>query len=131
MRQLSISMPSYIGTALKRFGHLITHGAASPAVYTPPHYGSTKPQPATVDDSEPLSPADAKVLQEIVGVFLYYARAVDVSMLPAVTAVASEQAKPTQAVFAAANVSGVIAAPASCRPRSRSPPVSTPAAPER
>ena len=102
MRQLSISMPSYIGTALKRFGHLITHGAASPAVYTPPHYGSTKPQPATVDDSEPLSPADAKVLQEIVGVFLYYARAVDVSMLPAVTAVASEQAKPTQAVFAAA-----------------------------
>jgi hypothetical protein len=70
IRQLSISMPSYIGTALKRFGHLITHGAASPAVYIPPHYGSTKPQPATVDDSAPLSPSDAKVLQEIFGVFL-------------------------------------------------------------
>ena len=34
--------------------------------------------------------------------FLYYARAVDISMLPAVTAVASEQSKPTQAVLAAA-----------------------------
>ena len=102
LRQLSLSMPSYIGTALKRFGHLITHGAASPAIYTPPHYGSTKPQPATVDDTEPLSATDTKLLQEIVGVFLYYARAVDISMLPAVTAVASEQSKPTQAVLAAA-----------------------------
>ena len=101
-RRLSLSMPNYIPTALERFGHLITHGAASPAIYTPPSYGSTTPQLTAVDDSAPLSPADAKLLQEIVGVFLYYARAVDGTMLPAVTAIASDQAKPTQAVLSAA-----------------------------
>jgi hypothetical protein len=95
-------MPTYIPTALQRFGHLIRHGAASPAVYTPPSYGSTTPQLTPVDDSAPLNAVDTKLLQEIVGVFLYYARAVDITMLPAVTAVASDQAKPTQAVLAAA-----------------------------
>ena len=50
-----------------------------------------------------MDAAGIKRLQEIVGVYLYYARAIDYTMLPAVTAIASEQARPTQQVMDAAD----------------------------
>ena len=50
---------------------------------------------------QPHSPkADIKTLQEVVGSFLYYARAVDPTMLTTVNTIASEQATPTEAVRA-------------------------------
>jgi hypothetical protein len=49
-----------------------------------------------------LSAADTKTLQEIVGSILYYARAVDPTMLTTTNTIASLQATPTQAVRAQA-----------------------------
>jgi hypothetical protein len=94
-------MPAYIPKVLQRFAPHLTKGAASPSVYTPPRYGAHT-QLTAVDDSEAATPQQIKRLQEIVGCFLYYARAVDNTMLEAVNHLASMQAHPTQKVMEAA-----------------------------
>ena len=43
-----------------------------------------------------LSKADKKFVQQVTGVFLFYARAADSTMLTALSAIASEQAKPIE-----------------------------------
>ena len=48
-----------------------------------------------VEPSVPLTAAEIQELQEIVGVFLFYSRAVDPTMLTAINKIASRQAKPT------------------------------------
>ncbi len=64
-------------------------------LYTPPSYGAAKQQTATHDDSPPLPEARHKWLQQVIGTFLYYARAVDPTMLTAVNRLASQQAHAT------------------------------------
>ena len=86
---VKLSIPGYLEKALMRFG-APPRGAASPAVYHPPQYGKGT-QFATTDSSIPLSPKDITRVQEIVGVFLYYARCIDARMLPAVNDIASCQ----------------------------------------
>ena len=94
-KSISLSLPIYILKVLKRFhpGE-IPHGAASPAVYTPPQYG------AHIQHASRCS--RGVTVQEIVGCMLFYARAVDSSMLTAVNHISSDQAKPTRRVMAAA-----------------------------
>jgi hypothetical protein len=41
-------------------------------------------------------PLRKKYIQEVIGVFLYYSRAVDSTMLTALSAIASAQAEPTE-----------------------------------
>ena len=105
-RQVSLSMPDYLPKVHQRFqarlAALDHRGAASPAVYSPPVYGSHS-QMTEVDDSSPASEEQTKELQEIVGCFMYYARAVDGTMLPAVNHIASEMKAPTQRVLAMAD----------------------------
>lgn len=100
LHQVSMTMPGYVSKALKRFNHGGKH-AHSPSIHTPPQYG-VKVQVPTIDDSPPLDAAGTKFIQEVVGVFLFYARAIDSTMLPAVTALSSEQTKPTAKVMASA-----------------------------
>ena len=99
---VSLSMPGYISKLLQRFQPSGLKQAASPSNYIPPKYGQTT-QYTNVDDSAVLTAAEKKRIQEIVGSLLYYARAVDLTMLTAVNAIASEQANPTQAVKAQAD----------------------------
>ena len=47
------------------------------------------------DTSQRLTPPKKKYIQEVIGVFLYYGCAVDSTMLTALSAIASAQAKPT------------------------------------
>jgi hypothetical protein len=95
---VTVSMPGYVAAALRRFSVDVScKQTDSPSQYTPPVYGSAQ-QLTTVDSSPSLSPARAKRIQEIVGVFLYYARAVDATMLTALNKIASSQAAPTEAL---------------------------------
>jgi hypothetical protein len=99
---ITCSMPGYIEKVLARFHDWAgTRTAKSPGVYTTPQYGA-KVQYAHTDDTEPLSAADIKTLQGIVGCMAYYARAVDPTMLTTTNTIASLQAEPTQAVRAQA-----------------------------
>ena len=103
-RTVSLSIPDYVTKALRRFAPHLTKGARSPALYFPPAYGSPDSQNPTVIDTSPLlSTADHKNLQAIIGVLLYYCLAVDLTGLPAVTALASAQSTATRTTQAAAN----------------------------
>ena len=75
--------------------------ATTPGKYTVPVY--CRIQIAKVDTSPPLSPTQTTELQAIVGTLLYYARAVDPTLLPISNEIASQQATPTTKVMAAAN----------------------------
>ena len=98
-QSVTLSIPGYIDKLLQRFQPAGIQQAASPSIYVPPKYGKTT-QYIKIDNSEVLTASEKKKIQEIVGSLLYYARAVDPSMLTAVNAIASEQATPTQTVQA-------------------------------
>ena len=99
---ISISMPGYVARVLERFHEWAgTRTASTPAVYHAPQYGAKVQIPFT-DDSSPLSATDTTTLQAITGSLLYYARAVDPTMLPAVKAIAFSQARQTTMVRDAA-----------------------------
>jgi hypothetical protein len=48
------------------------------------------------DESPPLSKEETKYVQAVAGTLLYYARAVDTTILTALSLIATKQAKPTQ-----------------------------------
>ena len=100
-RTVSLSMPDYIRKALLRFAPHLTHGAASPMIYVPPMYGP--PLTPTPSSARALSPQEILLVQQIVGVFLYYARCVDPTFLTAVNAISSEMKNPTTALLDACN----------------------------
>ena len=102
LRTVTLTMPGYIAKVLQRFAPHLDTGANSPAVYIPPHYGVGQQTPY-IDNSAPLSPSQTTTLQELVGALLYYARGVDVTILPAVTHLSSLQAHPTQDVLHASH----------------------------
>jgi hypothetical protein len=89
-RKLEISMPGYIDKAMKRFNIPIpTHKTDSPILYTPPSYGNKDPQKPIEDHSPSLSESGISRLRSIVGVLLFYARAVDGTILTAVNKIGS------------------------------------------
>jgi len=65
----------------------------------PKQYGAAAQDPIPADDSESLDAAGCKQIQQIVGALLYYARAVDNTILLSLSAIASEQAHPTQLTY--------------------------------
>jgi hypothetical protein len=99
-REVHLSMPGYVTKALKRFNHSRPNKPQNqPYPHVPPKYGA-KVQYAMPEDTSPkLSKEDKKFIQEVTGTFLFYARAIDSTMLTALSALASEQADPTEATM--------------------------------
>jgi hypothetical protein len=100
-RSVTVSMPGYVERALTRFGVVKgSHPTNNPLPYIEPSYGHSGPQlSAPIDTSPRLGPADEKRLQQIIGVFLFYARVVDSTMMVAVGRLGSLQAKATTAIL--------------------------------
>ncbi len=94
-RTLTMSCPGYLENLLSSVCPEGVRHQQSPYLYVKPVYGSTAPQVSTVDSTPEATTAEAKLLQRVVGSILYYARAIDHSMLPAVCNLASLQARPT------------------------------------
>jgi len=92
---VELSMPSYVARALEPFGHTDPNPSDSPHKHVPPQHGA-KVQMTTLDSSPPLDAAASTRIQEIVDVFLYYARAIDNTMLVALGTIASQQASATE-----------------------------------
>ena len=93
---VDISMPGYIVEALRKFQHQPSkHSQHAPHKWTTPVYGQ-KIQYALPPSSLPILDAmGIKRIQSINGTFLYYARAVDPCMLPAINEISTQQAQPT------------------------------------
>jgi hypothetical protein len=96
-RKVTLSMPNYVSKALARFG--VTkekHDTNSPGPYSPPVYGAQTQKASEPDSSPTLSPQGVTRIQQIVGVFLYYARALDCTMLHKINQLGSRQSQPTE-----------------------------------
>ena len=95
-RTVRLSMPGYVQQALKELEHnLPTRRYYSPSRYIPPSYGA-KVQYAKTDESSPLTAERITYIQRAVGKLLYYARAVDPTMLHAINDISLSTVKGTQ-----------------------------------
>ena len=96
---VDVSMPGYVQKALERLQHKSTSSPQySPHAHVPIVYATKNTrQYATAPDTSPLlTPKGTKYIQSVTGSHLYYGRAIDYTILPALNEIASEQASPTQ-----------------------------------
>ena len=87
---LDISMPGYIKKLLLKYKHRMpTKPQHCPYAPAPKQYGAKAQAPLQ------LSPDKIKEIQRVIGSILYYARAVDITVLMALSSIAIEQSKGT------------------------------------
>jgi hypothetical protein len=80
-RTCDISMPGYISNVLSKFQHdAPKHPRHTPSRYVTPFYGA-KTQYATKYETPPLTAKQCLTIQKVTGSILYYARAVDPTVL--------------------------------------------------
>ena len=92
-----ISMPGYIECALQHFTHPPPMCPQHlPHAWTKPIYGAKIQYAEPIDDLPLLDAANTKCIQEILGTLLFYARAVDNTMLTTIGTIATQQSKGTK-----------------------------------
>ena len=100
-RTCKLSMPGYIEAILNRFHHpcpikpeLVPHRYASRS------FSATNAQaPIPDDDTARLDISGVLRMQHVVGIILYYSRAINSPLLPALTEIGSDQAKSTEEIL--------------------------------
>jgi hypothetical protein len=102
-RTCDISMPGYVPNILSIFQHAVPkHPQHTPSKYVTPMYGATT-QYATKYETPPLTAKRCLTIQKVTGSVLYYAIAVDPTILMPLNDIATEQAKATEKKQAATN----------------------------
>jgi hypothetical protein len=97
-KTVDLNMPKYIPKALTKFQHNTpSRPQHQPYKHVPTQYGS-RVQRVETNTSAPLSEEAIKRIQDIVGTLLYYDRAVNSTLLAALSAIATHQSKGTTAV---------------------------------
>jgi hypothetical protein len=92
---LTIDMPDYVTQSLIDLNFTATSKPNSPILYEAPVFGaSTQFEPT--DDSPPATDAEQSYLRRAVGMFRYYAQAIDSTILLTLSRLASSQAHPTK-----------------------------------
>ncbi len=96
-RKVHLSMPGYVQKALERFEHTAPEKPQNqPYPHVKPQYGAKVQYATDIDNSPAVGEKEKKFIQQVTGTLLYYARAVDPTLLTALSAIASQQSKPTQ-----------------------------------
>ncbi len=94
-RAVHASMLDYVPEALRRFQHTPPCiPQQQPYPHVKPTYGAKAQYMENVNTSQPLDKKGKKYIQEVIGTFLYYARCVNSTMLPALGSLATQQANP-------------------------------------
>jgi hypothetical protein len=102
-RTCDISMPGYVSNALSKFKHdAPKHPQHTPSRYVTPVYGA-KTQYAMKDETPSLKAQLCLTIQKVTGSVLYYARAVDPTVLMPLNDIATEQTKATEKKQASTN----------------------------
>jgi hypothetical protein len=100
-RTCDISMPGYVSNLLSKFQYdAPKHPQHTPSKYVMPVYGA-KTQYAMKDETPPLTAKQCLTIQKFTGSVLYYARAVDPTVLMPINDIATEQTKATEKTQAA------------------------------
>ena len=103
-RTCSLSMPDYVTTALHKFQHPKPNKAQdSPYPANAKQYGVKVQLTDPVDTTARLPKHEIKRIQQIIGTFLFYGRAVDPTLLTALSELSSAQATATDATKRACN----------------------------
>jgi len=96
-RKVHCEMPDAVQKALLRFKHIApSKPQHQPYPHVKPNYGAKAQYETQPDDSPKLDKAGTKFIQEVTGVFLFMARAINGRLLVALSALASQQASPTE-----------------------------------
>ena len=95
-RKIHLSMPEYVKDTLVRFAHKFRRLTQQPHRHTLPVYGHTVQHAKEEETTPRLDKEGTKFVQQDTGTFLYYARAVDPTMLVALSAIAASQSAPTE-----------------------------------
>jgi hypothetical protein len=102
-RTCDISMPGYVSNVLSKFQHdAPKHPQHTPYRYVTPVYGA-KTQYATKDETPPLTAIQCLTIQIVTGSVLYYAQAVDPTVLMPLNDISTEQTKAIEKTQAATN----------------------------
>jgi hypothetical protein len=102
-RTCDISMTGYVSNILSKFQHdTPKHPQHTPSRYVTPVYGA-KTQYVTKDKTPPLAAQQCLTIQKVTGSVLYYARAVDPTVLMLLNDIATEQTKATEKSQTATN----------------------------
>jgi hypothetical protein len=95
-RTVDLFMPGYIKAALHKYQHAApTRPEHAPHTWNPPVYGAKTQYVENKTTSPALSAKDINKLQQLTGTLLYYARAVDPTLIMPINVLASEQSKTT------------------------------------
>ena len=90
-------MPGYIKKALAKYLHEAPKKPQhSPYPVQPKKYGAAAQDPLPVNELQELEEKENRRIQQVVGTILYYARAVDMTVLAALSSITSQQAKATE-----------------------------------
>ena len=101
-REVLVSMTNYVTKALHKFQHPTPKRAQyAPHQWTLPNYVATKQLTTPFYTSPPIPEEQKRRIQQIIGTFFYYARAVYCTMLPALSTIAEQQSSPTKNTEAA------------------------------
>jgi hypothetical protein len=102
-RTCDISMHGYVSNVLSKFQHdAPKHPQHTPSRYVTPVYGA-KTQYAMKDETLPLTTQQCLTIQKVTGSVLYYAHAVDPTVLMPQNDIATEQTNATEKTQAATN----------------------------
>ena len=83
-------MPSYVPKALHRLNQILRWGKEySPHTFSPIQYGHKFQYADPLDAAEYLSDKETNLVQQVYGTFLYYAIAIDNTILPALSNISS------------------------------------------
>jgi hypothetical protein len=94
---VDLAMAKYIMKQLTKYGRVAPlKPQHCPYLLNPIKHGKENQAPSPLDDSPLLNEAGKKRVQQIVGSFLYYAQAVDPTILMALSEISSQQAAPTE-----------------------------------
>ncbi len=93
-------MPGYIVKQLQHYKHnSLSCPQHCPYYPQPKQYGSSAQRPIPPNMSPPLSNDNIKYIQRVIVSILFYARAVDLTMLMALSSIVSEQSKGTDSTM--------------------------------
>ena len=96
-RYVDISMPGYSKKKLQEYGHILQDRIQTcPYSPAPVTYGAKAQAPLPTDTSPKLNAKGIKKVQKIVGSILYYARAVDMTVLMGLSSIAVKQTTATE-----------------------------------
>ena len=90
-RTVILSMPNYVRKALHIFQHVLMHGKEySPHICAPIQYGQIIQYVEPLDAFKYFSDKETNTIQPVCGTLLYYAIAIDNTVIPSLSDISSE-----------------------------------------